>query len=378
MIVFKLPDLGEGLPDAIIREWYIKVGDTVKTDQPIVAMETAKALVDVPAASDGVVEKLFGDEGDTIETGAALIGFEGEGEEEAAKDSGTVVGAIEETGAVIQESAAGVGATTSTTAGQIKATPAVRALAKRLGVDLKSVAHTGERITTADVKTAAKNGVSAGTSEPISTAPDMQALSPARKAMVMSMTAAQDVTAVSLVDDADIHHWPAGTDVTVRLLRAIEAACKKEPLLNVTFDGKAMAYKNNDHINVGMAVDTPHGLFVPVIKDVNDRDDASLREQINAFKVHAQNKTFPREDLHGATIMLSNFGSLAGRYATPIVVPPMVAIVGIGRSRDEVVAVDGQVVIHKIMPISLTVDHRAITGGEAARFLKEFIIALQK
>ena len=108
MKLFKLPDLGEGLPDAIIREWHVKVGDEVKTDQPIVAMETAKALVDVPAVFDGKIEKLFGDVGDTIETGQPLIGFEGEGEAEEAKDAGTVVGAIEESEAVLKESAVGI------------------------------------------------------------------------------------------------------------------------------------------------------------------------------------------------------------------------------------------------------------------------------
>ncbi len=374
MIIFKLPDLGEGLPDAIIREWYIKQGDVVKVDQPLVAMETAKALVDVPAPYAGTIEKLFGEVGDTIETGNPLIGFEGEGAAETKTDSGTVVGAIEQSGKIIQETAFGVSRQSSHSGTQrIKATPAVRALAKKLGVDLTTLTPQGARITAAEVRQAAHQSNPSDASLP----EDMQALTPARRAMVMSMKKSQqEVVPVTLVDDADIHAWPAKTDTTLRLLRAIAAACQQEPMLNASFDGQHMAYRLNQAINVGIAVDTEHGLYVPVLKDIAKRDDNDLREQINQFKQQARDKSIAQADLHGATIMLSNFGAIAGRYASPIIVPPMVAIIGVGRSRDEVVAIDNKPAIHKMMPLSITVDHRLITGGEAARFLKTLITTL--
>src|SRR3990167_1896535 len=134
MKIFKLPDLGEGLPDAIIREWYVNEGDTVKKDQAIVAMETAKALVDVPAPFDAVIEKLFGVVNETIETGKPLIGFEGESTEIEKKDTGTVVGKIEQSEKIISEKQ--FSSTTMTSHTNIKATPVVRALARQLNVNL--------------------------------------------------------------------------------------------------------------------------------------------------------------------------------------------------------------------------------------------------
>ncbi len=377
MKLFKLPDLGEGLPDAIIREWYIKPGDEVKLDQPIVSMETAKALVDVPAPFDGKIEKLFGEVDDTIETGKPLVGFEGEEEgAQESEDAGTVVGSIEQSSEVLTETATGV-ITGKTTQTRVKATPAIRMLAKQLGVDLSAIATENGRITAEAVKQAA----SASKAAPAAARPQLDGeltpLSNVRRAMVLSMTQShKEVVPVTIVDDADLHAWEGKQDITVRLLRAIQSACEKEPMLNASFDGGQMAYRLNEKINIGMAVDTPNGLYVPVIKDVANHSDQSLRERINQYKQQAQDRSIAQADLHGGTIILSNFGAIAGRYANPILIPPMVAIVGIGKSRDEVVADNGQAVVHRVMPICLTIDHRAVTGGEAARFLGALIEAL--
>lgn len=375
---FKLPDLGEGLPDAIIREWYVKVGDVVEVDQPIVAMETAKALVDVPAPFPGTIEKLYGDEGDTIETGKPLIGFEGEGEEEVSKDTGTVVGAIEE-GGVDLEQQAQAAVTNGPAKTGAKATPAVRALAKRLGVDISQVPSTGERITANDVKAFAEQAPQKTAAAPRA-APSTagyQPLSQARKAMVQSMSLAhQQVVPVSIVDDADLFAWDDKQDFSVRLLRAIAKACQAEPLLNASLNGDNYTYCENPSINIGLAIDTPHGLFVPVLKDVGNISDKALREKINEYKVKAKDKTFSREDLQDATISLSNVGTIGGRYATPAIIPPMVAILAVGKLRNEVVAHEGAPAIHPILPLSLTFDHRLVTGGEAARFLHSVIDAI--
>ena len=375
MKLFKLPDLGEGLPDAEIREWYVKPGDEVQLDQPMVAMETAKALVDVPAPFAGKVEKLFGDVGDTIETGNPLIGFEGEGEaEEEKQDSGTVVGAIQTSDQVIEETAAGV-AVSTTQQQRARATPNVRAFARSVGVDINTIASKGGRISMEDVKAAIGNQSSApAAAEP---AEGMQKLSNVRRAMVLSMAKSHsEIVPVTIVDDADIHRWKGQDNITIRLIRALQDAVVAEPMLNATFDGPTMSFKLNEQVNLGLAIDTPHGLFVPVLKDIKSRSDQELREMINTFKEQAQSKTIRQEDLRGATIMLSNFGSLAGRYANPIIVQPMVAIVGIGKMRDEVVAHEGQPAVHPIIPISVTSDHRAVTGGEAARFLAAMMQAL--
>ena len=375
MKTFKLPDLGEGLPDAIIREWHVQVGDAVKTDQPIVAMETAKALVDVPAPFDGKIEKFFGEVGDTIETGDPLIGFEGEGDTEEAKDAGTVVGAIEESETVLQETAAGISPTKS--GARTKATPAVRALAKRLGVNLSQISPKGDRITATDVEQAAGKTIKA--KAPIDDKDsDMQSLTPVRHAMVLSMTKShQEIVPVTLFDDADIHAWKGKDNITIRLIRSIVDACKAEPMLNASFDSEHLRYRLNDKINLGLAVDTKHGLYVPVIKDVAALSDKAIREKINQFKTQAEEKTIAQDDLHGGTIILSNFGVIAGRYANTIVLPPMVSIIGIGKLRDQVVAHDGQPAVHPVLPLSVTADHRAVTGGELARFLNAMMISLQ-
>ena len=378
MKTFKLPDLGEGLPDAIIREWYVKAGDTVKTDQTIVAMETAKALVDVPAPFSGKIEKLFGEAGDTIETGQALIGFEGADESSnESKDSGTVVGAIEESDMVLEESATGITYTRSSTAKRPRALPAVRLLAAQLGIDLANITPKGDHITVNDLQLASKQ-LRKPTNN-VALTGEITELSPVRKAMALSMAHSHsEVVSVTLVDDADIHAWTGKQDITVRLIRAIAATCTAIPIMNAYFDGHAMAYQLNEAINIGLAIDTPHGLYVPVIKDINNLTDKKIRTEINRLKQLAQDKAIPQKDLHGATIILSNFGALAGRYANPILIPPMTGIIGVGKSRDEVVATDGKPAVHRIMPLSITVDHRAVTGGEAARSLKTLIDELGK
>jgi len=195
--------------------------------------------------------------------------------------------------------------------------------------------------------------------------------------MVNSMTiSAQNVVPVTIVDDADIHHWKK-EDITIRLIHAVSKACAAETMLNCHFDSEQMVCHYYQNINLGLAIDTPQGLYVPVLKKINDQNDKQLRENLNRLKKLAQEHSIPAEDLQGATIMLSNFGSYAGRYATPIVIPPMVAIIGVGKITDDVVAHQGEIVIHKRIPLSITVDHRVVTGGEVARFLKVMIEELE-
>ncbi|PIZ04980.1 MAG: 2-oxo acid dehydrogenase subunit E2 [Gammaproteobacteria bacterium CG_4_10_14_0_8_um_filter_38_16] len=375
MKIFKLPDLGEGLPDAIIREWHVKTGDLVKKDQPIAAMETAKALVDVVAPFDATIEKLFGHINDTIETGKPLIGFEGEADaSEIKKDTGTVVGKIEQSEKIIATATFSTTGTTSNTT--IKATPVVRALARKLNVDLSQIKYSGNRITTQDVENAAiheKPNLSTKTIEP-----GWETLSNIKRAMVMSMQQSHhDIVPVTLIDEVDIHAWVGKQDITVRIIRAMLSACKTEPALNAHFNSKNMSVKKFTEINLGLAVDMPHGLFVPVIKDTVNLSDEQIREHIDRFKQQAQSKSIPQNDLKGATIVLSNFGAIAGKYANPIILPPTVGIVGVGRITKSVALNDkNQAELHKIIPLSLSVDHRAITGGEAARFLKAIMDAL--
>ncbi|HEY2347248.1 MAG TPA: dihydrolipoamide acetyltransferase family protein [Xanthomonadaceae bacterium] len=458
---FILPDLGEGLPDATIVEWFVKVGDVIRLDENLVSMETAKAVVEVPSPVSGKVLRLAGGAGDVIVTGTMLAEFEvdpslpqrAEGQDtghhhggghaapvaEAAKpapakaaepetrtevlreDSGTVVGAMQTSDAVRSEQATSIGG--------VKAVPAVRALAKKLKIDLGRVKPTGADgvITLADVKNAAASGNAAllpspsgrgaggegpsahtlhangpssaprapspegrreeqrtpmsAAGKPMRTQPPTVAasgqpeqLKGVRRNMARVMAAAHaQVVPTTLVDDADLHQWIGKQDITARLVRSIVAACKEVPALNAWFDGEKLTRTLHPHVDIGIAVDTDDGLFVPALRNADMLDARGIRAAIGRLRSQVEDRSIPASELSGYTISLSNFGMFAGRYATPVVVPPTVAIIGAGKLCHDVVAVMGGIEVHRRMPISLTFDHRACTGGEAARFLRALL-----
>jgi pyruvate dehydrogenase E2 component (dihydrolipoamide acetyltransferase) len=364
MKTFHLPDLGEGLQEAEIVNWHVGPGDQVVADQPLVSVETDKAVVEVPSPWSGRIAELFGGEGDLVKVGGPLVAFA----EAASADTGTVVGEItaSEDRAEEATSTGRAGAAVS-----VRATPAVRALARRKGVDLALVSPSGSdgMITVADVERAAAALAEAG---------PLEALRGVRRAMATRMAHAHaEVVPATVSDDADIDAWRDG-DVTIRLVRAIVAGCEAEPALNVWFDSQTQGRRLHAKIDLGIAVDTEDGLFVPVLRDVANRDPADLRRGLERMKADIVARTIPPEELRGATITLSNFGTLSGRYAAPVVVPPQVAILSTGRAMPRVVAVDGRPAVHRIMPLSLTFDHRVVTGGEAARFLAAVIADLER
>ncbi len=369
MNIFNLPDLGEGLPDAEIHEWFVKEGDIVKLDQPLASMETAKAVVDVPCPQDGTIVKLFGKPGDVIKTGAPLVGFAAEATVSPPKDKGTVVGNLEESDEITEDNFI-VGAATGQRA---KATPVVRMFAKKLGVNLNALSGTGEHgvITREDVQREADKK-----SQP---AEGFEPLRGVRRAMLNSMVQShRDVVPVSIFDEADIACWNAKSDITVRLIRAIAYACSIEHALNAWFDTEHSARRCFEEVHLGLAMDTDEGLFVPVIHNAASYSDDELRKIINDYKTSVRERALPPEKLKGSTITLSNFGKFAGRFASPIIVPPMVAILAVGRLYEGAVSVKGKIEAHRMLPLSLSFDHRAVTGGEATRFLGAVIESLQK
>lgn len=383
MTLFNLPDLGEGLPDAEIREWLVQIDEYIKADQPMVAMETAKAVVDIPAPFSGKVTQLYGRAGDIIKTGAPLIDIEAENQPNT-EDKATVVGNLQLGSAILQESATGIKPKPSIAHPHkgVKATPAIRALAKKLCVNLEDCHGSGPdgQITVTDLEQMPRQGSS---EKIISSSNNVllagyEPLRGARRAMAIAMEKAhQSIVPVTLVDDADIHAWQEKTDITLRLIRAIMAACQREPRLNAWFDESNVALCQHSQIDLGIAIDAPEGLFVPVLKDIARSSAINLRKLIDKFKTEVKSRSVSPEDLLGATFVLSNVGVFAGRYASPIIIPPMVAILAVGRMTESVVAEQGKLVVHKLLPLSLTVDHRVITGGEAARFLSALRMDLQ-
>lgn len=362
MKVFALPDLGEGLHEAEIVNWHVSVGDHVVADQPLVSVETEKAVVEIPAPHSGRIGKLHGQPGDIVAVGSPLVEFEEGG---AREDVGTV---LPEVGS----SATAELARPAPAPGGLRAAPAVRALADRMGVDLATVTGSGPggAITLGDVERAAAG--------PLPLAP-MEPLRGVRRAMAANMAKSHaEVVPATVTDEADIESWRDHGDPTTRLIRAIGAACKAEPNLNAWFDGRMPGRRVHARVDLAIAVDTPDGLFAPVMRDVTSRSMADLRRGLEALKRDVKARSIPVEELRGATISLSNFGMIAGRHAGLVVVPPQVAIVGAGKIGPRVVAVDGRPAVRRILPLSLTFDHRAATGGEAARFLAALIEDLER
>lgn len=383
MKIFYLPDLGEGLAEAEIREWYVKEGDVVTLDQPLVSMETAKAVLDVPSPYAGKIVKLYGKANDIIQTGSPFVTFDIEGETGDAKPiGGSVVGALEESSQKLDESDVIVGAALKQTTTQVKAMPAARVLAQEFGIDLTLLQATGPNglITVQDVKAAMQQQKS--TPVTVTTAPaaaTTDTLHGNRRMMALTMSQShQEIVPVTLTEDVDITDLPKSSDLSVLLLQAIVHAATVEPSLNAWFDGKKLEKKHFATVNIGLAVDTVHGLFVPVMMDAGKKDPQSLRKVIDAFKKGAEARSLSPAEMQGATITLSNFGSIVGKYATPIIVPPQVAIVGVGRYREAPVCRGAWLRPGRILPVSLTIDHRAVTGGEASRFLGALVDFLQQ
>lgn len=369
MTIFNLPDLGEGLLDAEIHEWFVKEGDSVKRDQPLVAMETAKAVVDVPAPEDGVIKKCYGDIGSIIKTGAPLIEFEAPANQ--SPKSSTVVGKLEET-----HDANLHHLETSHIKHQLpKATPQVRHLALSFGIDLKDVQASGEYgvITIDDVKKYHQQHQDMSHQLELVIEPLKGVRRQMAKAMVESH---QKVVPVTIFDEAVIQTDIPGFDISVKLIQAICHAAHVEPSLNAWFNGQERQLFK--HVNLGLAIDSPEGLFVPVIMNADTLTGSELRSEINRLKNGVMQRSLAPESFNLASISLSNFGKFAGKFANPIIVPPMVAILAVGRIFDAYTpATNGPIICQKI-PLSLSFDHRAITGGEATRFLGAIITYLEQ
>jgi 2-oxoisovalerate dehydrogenase E2 component (dihydrolipoyl transacylase) len=391
MSTFNLPDLGEGLAEAEILEWRVKVGDHVRVDQPMVSVETAKAVVEVPAPYGGIVTALHGAPGQIIATGAPLIDF----------DAGTVVGSMPAASDQELIEPAGNDALRvrrDGIANGVRAAPAARLLGKRLQVDLSVIAGSGRGglVTVDDVLASAATKHGRGADEPaqqraaeslFDTGPlrgaeplrGTEPLRGARRVMARSMSVSRDqVSGSTVCDDADVHAWIQGGDYMPRLMRALVCAWRIEPALNAWFHPQSESRALLDYIDLAVAVDTPGGLIVPVVRNIESKTAQEMRAALAEQKQAAREKRTTPEDLRGFTLMLSNFGTLAGRYAIPLVVPPAVAILGAGKVREEAVVVDGAVRAHRRMPLSLSFDHRCVTGGEACRFLAAAIADLEK
>lgn len=370
---FVLPDLGEGITEGEIRKWLVKEGDAIEEHQIVLEIETDKAIVEVPSPRKGKVLKINKEIGEIAKVGEVLmtISEEGEAIEERPKaeerpKSVSVVGVLPE-----EE--------------EILATPAVRALAKELGVKLETIKGSGPggSITREDVLEASEKAKKAEDQYgPIERIP----LKGLRRTIAKNLMQAQKTTAfVTGMDEADVTElwnlrerekkgmYERGIHLTFLpfFIKAVQHSLIEHPRLNASLDEEKEEIILKKYYNIGIAVDTPEGLMVPVIKDVDKKTILELAREIQDLSQKARERKIKLEEMKGSTFTISNYGHFGGTFATPIINYPDVAILGTGKISDKPWVKDGKILIRKILPLSLTFDHRVTDGVDATRFLSK-------
>jgi pyruvate dehydrogenase E2 component (dihydrolipoamide acetyltransferase) len=404
---FKFPDIGEGLTEGEIVRWLVKEGDEVKEGQPLVEVETDKALAEIPSPKTGVILKILAKEKEIVKVGQVIVVFGEKGETLAVpppKPSVGVVGELEE--APEEAPPAAVKAEPVQPAfvsEHALAAPAVRALAKELSVDINRVKGTGPegRVLEKDIRQA-KEAAAKPPAEVrevkkvkkydlygyVDRVPLRGVRRSIAKAMVKSKYTAPHVTAM---DEADVTElWQLrekekkvaekrGIKLTILpfIIKAVVAGLIEHPYLNATLDDDNEEIILKKYYNIGVATDTPEGLMVPVVKNAKDKSIFQLSEELTQLAEKARNRTIDLADLKGGTFTISNYGAMGGIYGTPIINHPEVAILGVGKIKEAPVVRDGKIEVRRILYLALSFDHRVVDGAEAARFINTVIARLE-
>ncbi len=405
---FRFPDVGEGITEGTIVKWKVKEGDNVEADQILAEVETDKAVVEVPSPKKGAILKLNHKEGEVINVGEvlAVIGEKGEKleakkEEKSAHYTGSVVGFLPEAeGETKRPAQNNKNAVSSPEDSGIKASPIVRKLAKILNVDLSGIKGTGANgiITEEDVKKAV-SGAKAQEKPAVKSVKkydffgyvDHVPLKGIRKITAEKMSEAVrnaalvtnhdhvDVTELANVREKEKENAAQkGVKLTYLpfIIKATIESIKKHPYVASSVEENEIIVKK--YYNIGVAIDTPDGLIVPVIKGADQKSLYSLANEVNNFVEKVKSRKIDLMDLRGGVFTITNIGVIGSTYFTPIVNYPETCILGTGRIEDKAVVRDGKIVIRKIMPISFTYDHRVIDGAEAARFMNDLRDLLEK
>ncbi len=407
--VFNFPDVGEGIHEGRVVEWLVAEGDKVAEDQPLVTVETDKAVVELPSPRAGVVLRLHVMADATIHVGDPLvtIGAAGEQLPEAGETAAVVTTAPAQRAA--DTVSGGPDQRAATPVQRPLATPRTRAHARRLGVDLGAVQGTGAggRITDEDVDRAARGGEAAAAPRGTRTAPaaaprpsgtvattadgevERVPISHLRKVIAGSMRASTQTAAhVTHVDEADVTELvgrynsvkaviqeQTGTKLSLLpfFIKAMVIALKQHPVFNASVDEEAGELLLKRYYNIGVAVDTPEGLIVPVVRGADRKDMVTLAAEVSDLAERARSRRLTLEELRGATCTITNIGPLGGVFATPIINQPELAIVGLHQIKERPVVVDGEITIRKMMYLSVSFDHRWIDGADAARFATDMV-----
>jgi pyruvate/2-oxoglutarate dehydrogenase complex dihydrolipoamide acyltransferase (E2) component len=361
---FRLPDLGEGLTEAEIARWLVAEGEQVAEDQPLVEVQTDKTTVEIPSPRAGTVLKVLVEEGDVAPVGAVLVVI-GEAGEQLLRAVDSDAG---ETGAQVREPLVAV--VPSEPSAAVRATPAVRALAKELGVDLVGLAGSGPggRIVEEDVRAAAPvaGATTAGRRVPVRGI---------RRAIVEQVTRAhREVPAVTFVEECDL----TGLDLArlvPQAIHAASAALAAFPELNARLDGDDIVLL--ERIDVGVAVQTDDGLVVPVVRGCERRTVDEIAAEVARLAESARAGMLVAEELRDSTFTITSAGKLGGLFVTPLVNHPEVAILGLHRVVERPVVRDGEIVVRRIGNVSVSFDHRVVDGARAAAFCLDVIDRLQ-
>jgi pyruvate dehydrogenase E2 component (dihydrolipoamide acetyltransferase) len=406
---FRLPDLGEGIAEGEIIKWLVKEGDIVEEHQPIVEVETDKALVQVPSPEAGKIVSINARAGEKVHVGDVLcvVGDETASikpqvkkvdQPQVAKKKGSVsvIGELEEAPDE-EETKVQAPKQAAKQSSNVQALPSVRKLADEMGVNLENVKGSGPsgRISEDDVRRASGQAQKSFPEKP-KAGPTVAfekfgrvlriPLKGIRKAIAENMTASLQTAAhVTHTDWVDITNLAAlkdkekaaAEDKGVKLtflpfiVKAVVLALKEYPYLNSSLDDSSGDIVIKQYYNIGIAVDTPNGLMVPVVKSPNEKTLIEIGRDIYRVAELARTREIQLKDLQGGTFTITNIGSIGGIFATPIINHPECAILGLGRAFDMAVPLDGEIRIRKMLPISLSFDHRIVDGAMAAKFANE-------
>jgi pyruvate dehydrogenase E2 component (dihydrolipoamide acetyltransferase) len=393
---FRLPDLGEGLEDAELVEWCVHVGQHVNENDILAKMETAKALVDVPSPREGVISVLHGQPGQAIKVGSPLVTYRPASEPAPVEtkkepppveaDAGSVIGQLE--------------TSAPPSSGPPLASPAVRRLARERGVELTEVTGTGVggRIIAADVEAAASTNAPRPQKTPAALETDGESVRIPFRGVRRTIAdhlrfSVNHAVHYTVMDEADVtaldqlrRKLVAASNEKITLLPFVASAvCRvlvgrkgdKFAQINSTVDDDRDEIVQHRAVHLGIATDTESGLVVPVIRDAQRLGVIEISRLIMQLAQVSRDRSIPPEQLRGSTFTISNFGSIAGRFGTPIINYPEAAILAVGRAREGVVVRNGMLGVGKLLPLSLSADHRVVDGATAATALAKIIELLQ-
>lgn len=383
---FKMPDVGEGLAEVEVVQWFVQVGEAVQENQPIVEVETDKTIVTMPAPATGRVIEVAAQVGERVKVGTFLLAIETVGDPELPTPGGEEV--------VLSERTASPQSLIANYQLPILASPLARKIARDLGVNLKEVAGSGPRgrISEDDVRRHAEKRPAVQISPP---QPDLTGLTPGDERIPVrgvrrriAETMAESVRTIPQVvgfhefDAAELvkerAYWQryaeaAGVRLTYLpfIIKAVVEALKKHPYLNASYvDGPEPVILLKKSYNIGIATTTADGLVVPVLHAADQFDLLELARRAEQLISAARERRTTPKDMQDGTFTITNVGPAGGWFGTSIIRPPEAALIGLGKIEDKAVVRDGQIVARPILPLSLTFDHRIIDGAEALAFVQ--------